>query len=150
MTTPPEQRRGSCLCGKVKYTISNEHGPDMTQLMCHCKNCLHSLGNSLPCLFVPIRNFQFPEDSMSYVKVYKDLETTSGKEMQRQFCSECGSCVLITVDANRDIAIVPVGTMECGGKGWFKPQVECFCSNKKEWMPEHEGTKTFDRMPVLG
>ncbi|KAK4890284.1 hypothetical protein LTR27_011045 [Elasticomyces elasticus] len=127
MASPPRTRSGSCLCGNIKYTITNKHGPDMTQL-----------------------NFEFAEGAKQHIKIYHDQETTSKDEMQRQFCTNCGSCVLITTDHNTSVAIVPVGTMDCGGKGWYKPEVECFGYNKKDWMPELQGTQIWEHMPTFG
>ncbi|TKA76587.1 hypothetical protein B0A55_04053 [Friedmanniomyces simplex] len=150
MSDTPKQRSGSCLCGKVKYSITDKHGPDMTQLICHCINCLKSLGNSGAFTFCPIDNLAFTDGSKDHIKLYHDQETTSEAEMQRQFCTNCGSCVLITTDYNTSVAIIPVGTMDCGGQGWWRPQVECHCHNKKDWMPEHAGTQTYERNPVFG
>ncbi|KAK0865473.1 hypothetical protein LTR87_015393 [Friedmanniomyces endolithicus] len=150
MSGTPKQRSGSCLCGKVRYSISDKHGPDMTQLMCHCPNCLKSLGNSGAFTFCPIDNFTFTEGSKDRVKVYRDQATDSKDEMQRQFCTNCGSCVLITTDHNTTVAIVPVGTMDCGGQGWWKPEIECQCNNKKDWMAKYAGTQMHDRNPTFG
>ncbi|KAK3637994.1 hypothetical protein LTR56_013394 [Elasticomyces elasticus] len=150
MASPPQKRSGSCLCGNIKYTITNKHGPDMTQLVCHCPNCLHGMGSSGAYSFCPIENFEFAEGAKQHIKIYHDQETTSKDEMQRQFCTNCGSCVLITTDHNTSVAIVPVGTMDCGGKGWYKPEVECFGYNKKDWMPELQGTQIWEHMPTFG
>jgi len=174
MSSIPKQRSGSCLCGRVRYSISDKHGPDMTQLMCHSPNCLKSLGNSGAFTFCPIavrppetltqvvrfclhshadqlaQNFNFTESSKEQVKTYRDQATDSKDEMQRQFCTNCGSCVLITTDHNTSVAIVPVGTMDCGGQGWWKPEIECQCNNKKDWMAKYAGTQMHDRNPTFG
>ncbi len=75
MSGTPKQRSGSCLCGKVRYSISDKHGPDMTQLMCHCPNCLKSLGNSGAFTFCP-RDVRPPETSpqvVSFVRTHPQV-----------------------------------------------------------------------------
>ena len=87
---------GGCLCGAVKYEISDAPS---TMGVCHCKNCQRQAGSAFSTLAV------VPKDQFKFVhgepKLYLDGDTKSGNQVERYFCGTCG-CLLYTSPSPRD------------------------------------------------
>lgn len=65
-----------------------------------------------------MQKIEFADGSEEYIKVYRNLQTTTKKELHRQFCANFGSCMLITTSGNASMGIIPIGTMTCGSPRW--------------------------------
>jgi hypothetical protein len=77
----PEQKRGSCLCGRVTFTVSGDlHPPDA----CHCVQCRKQSGHYFASTNVPRALLAITgEETLSWYK--------SSAKIRRGFCSICGS-----------------------------------------------------------
>jgi hypothetical protein len=72
--------KGSCLCGKVEYTVSDPEALGY----CHCTRCQRWTGSSLAGVVVAKENFRFTNG--------EELVTRYESEFApRNFCSNCGS-----------------------------------------------------------
>ncbi len=97
--------RGSCLCGTVKFRISE---PFMKVYNCHCSRCrkaraaAHATNG-----FVPIDAVEFTqgEDNLAEYKV------PDAKYFKQVFCKTCGS-KMPRLDADRGIAVIPLGALD--------------------------------------
>jgi len=71
------------------------------------------------------------------MKIYQDMATTSGEEMQRQFCRELRQLyALVTTDHNTSFVIILIlmGRMGSGGNGRCQPGHECIVTNcAQDW-----------------
>ncbi|KXN91387.1 hypothetical protein AN958_00910 [Leucoagaricus sp. SymC.cos] len=85
-----EVRRGSRLCGALRYKVQ---GDPIRFMTCHCINCRKATGTAFR------SNGLFPRNQLCLVSGQKKFEmfldkgTTSGVLISRYFCRECGSNV---------------------------------------------------------
>jgi hypothetical protein len=101
------QLTGGCLCGNIRYTIDAE---PIAVAACHCKNCQRQAGSALSIIAVFPRPSLHLEDTP---KVYTD-RGTSGQDVYRNFCPNCGSPVLTDTPGAKeeDIIFIKAGTLD--------------------------------------
>lgn len=76
-----DQHTGSCLCGKVSYTVG---GPLREVLACHCTQCRKQSGHYFAATNAPDDSITLKGESN--VTWYRSSDTA-----KRGFCSNCGS-----------------------------------------------------------
>ena len=78
--------KGQCLCGEVKYKLSEK--PLFTQA-CHCKDCKVLTGSSY------VINSSILENTLTItdgeLSSTMKLQAGSGKSVKMFFCNKCGS-----------------------------------------------------------
>ncbi len=99
---------GGCLCGAVRYEISE---PSSTASICHCRDCQRSTGSA----FAPVA--EFPQASFRFIqgepKRYK-----SRMVMEKYFCPHCGSqltaryMVPVSIELQPHMVWVYIGTLD--------------------------------------
>jgi hypothetical protein len=123
MTTP---MTGGCLCGALRYEISAE--PAM-QVVCHCSHCQKQAGSAFS-MIVGV-----PEAAVAVTKgapkSYID-HGESGKQVERQFCGDCGSPLFSLVEAAPGLTFVKAGTLD--DTAFFKPAVHVWARSKQHWV----------------
>ena len=92
--------KGKCLCGAVKYKLSEK--PLFTQA-CHCKDCKILTGSSYVINSSVLENTLITEGEISSTI---KLQAGSGKSVRIFFCNKCGSyiCLLYTSPSPRDLS----------------------------------------------
>lgn len=75
---------GSCLCGKVKYTITGKVG-DIVH--CHCETCRKAHGAA----FSSVASVDDVDFKLTGSELLNSYESSKGKI--RHFCSNCGTQV---------------------------------------------------------
>lgn len=71
---------------------------------------------------------------------------SSGKDVHRIFCSECGSPIAHDPDAAPEIIAIKAGTLDTEIKRKLKPDTEIWTQSKLPWMKESLA-KPFKGMP---
>ena len=114
---------GSCLCGKIQYTIDGELGPI---ICCHCKRCRKSSGTAFV-TSIPISRASF------HVTAGKDLIKAYRNEggVDRAFCFDCGSQLFSTRASTPDIMRIRLGTLDTPIHS--KVSSHIFTASKAEW-----------------
>ena len=113
---------GSCLFGKIQYTISGNLNPI---ICCHCKRCRKSSGTAFV-TSIPISQSDF------HVTAGQDLIKTFHHEgLDRAFCSDCGSQLFSIRASTPDIMRVRLGTMDTPVKSKISSHI--FTASKAEW-----------------
>ncbi|KAJ7491949.1 DUF636 domain-containing protein [Mycena latifolia] len=106
------QRLGSCLCRKVRFTVSGE---PFQYAVCHCINCKKFAG-AFRSAFMTNAFFNSKDISVTagqdLVRQYADSDTTSGNTLTRSFCSECGTSLFLSSPTKTDWTSVCPGTVE--------------------------------------
>lgn len=75
------QRRGSCLCGAVRFHID---GPMRAVVACHCRQCRKTHGHYAAYSAVPAAALTLEsEDSLRWYR--------SSEQAERGFCGQCGA-----------------------------------------------------------
>jgi len=133
---------GSCLCSKVKYTITGE---PVHQVICHCNECHKVSGSAFTTnLIVPTPNFKIIE-GFENLKSYPTQHQT-GMTLTIHFCSNCGSVLYKEGDADafKGTVIVQAGSIDDGVKlDNVKPAAELFVKQRAPWLGALGGTEQF-------
>jgi len=121
--------RGGCACGAIRYECSAE--PLLSEF-CYCRDCQRSSGNaSAALLFVPIANFILTIGSPKYYRVMG----TSGFPLDRGFCPECGSPMVVKPHRAPDLIIIAAASLDDPSR--FRPQVEMWTRSAPPWACLH-------------
>ena len=126
---------GGCICGQVKYQITDK--PLFTQA-CHCKDCKKSTGSS----FV-IHTMVLPYEFQSSGDVAStELPTGSGKGVNAYFCKICGVYVFCKYNVSEGRIAVRTKTLE----NPIEPQAHIFVKDKDPCIEIKDKTICHDTM----
>jgi len=95
--------KGSCLCGKIRYTYSGE----ITEIArCHCSQCRKAQGGAFA------TNSPLDANKLSFegTEFIKEFEATGDKV--RAFCTNCGSPIYSAKASLPDVARIRIGTVD--------------------------------------
>ncbi len=134
------QAKGRCLCGQATYAID---GDMLWAGSCYCRDCQReSGGGHLTAIAVPGAAIE----ANGTLKTYT-APGGSGTDIDRTFCSECGSTLFSHPHVMGDTRIVRAGTLEDSSS--VQPGMAVFCSQSVAWDPPHEDVPTFAEMPPI-
>ena len=105
------EQKGSCLCGKIKYTLTQTPHPIIA---CHCTHCQYQTGSPFSLVGdIPTISLQLPQ-----TPIFQTTTTTadSGNKVYRKFCGECGSPVVSFLEKDSERCFVKMGTVEVLGE----------------------------------
>ncbi|BCS02093.1 GFA family protein [Aspergillus luchuensis] len=140
-TAAPEPITGSCLCGGIQYEVTGE---PMKRVMCHCENCRKFTGSSFMANSFMKESQLTIKSGESLIQSFKDTKVDSGNTLERRFCRVCGSPVYVTSSRAEGFVVVPSGTMDGeAGRKW-RPEVEFWCKERREYLPVVEGTQALE------
>mgnify|MGYP001292484981 CR=1 FL=1 len=117
--------KGGCICGQVKYQITDK--PLFTQA-CHCKDCKVITGSSYVVNTSVLENTLMVEGEISSTK----LTAGSGAASRAFFCTKCGTYVYTDYDSAVGRLTVRTKTLEDPDK--FPPQAHIFTRTKVNWI----------------
>ena len=130
--------KGNCICGEVKYKITEK--PLFTQA-CHCKDCKVLTGSSYVVNTSILDNsFFLVEGKMSSI----NLTAGSGKPCKVFFCNSCGVFVYADYDTAVGRLTVRTKTLEDANK--FPPEAHIFTKDKDPWIEITDKEICFDIM----
>ena len=126
MAEPNLPMRGGCMCGGVRYEISE---PLLGALYCHCTRCQRRTGTGF---------------SVNALTAPGSFRTTDGEELLgrfdpgdggwvKSFCSRCGSHVFTTNPENPILIGIRMGTLDADPG--IRPQVHQFTDYAAPWSP---------------
>ena len=123
--------KGSCLCGKVRYTVADEF---QYALICHCSQCRRATGSA----FKP-----FGGIAREKLKVTRGNVKRFGSALTHNaHCRSCGSLLYSIVQRGK-MAHVTYGTLADAPS--LKPTAHIFVASKAPWyeilddLPRHDG-----------
>lgn len=117
--------KGGCLCGAVRYDISNDATPSA---ICHCRNCQKQSGSSFSiALLVNAADFTMT----GTLKRYED-QNDEGRPIYREFCETCGSPVVSRSPVRSDRIAVKAGTLD--DPSVLRPQLQVWCDSAQPWL----------------
>ena len=132
-----EKLTGGCMCGQVKYQITEK--PLFTQA-CHCKDCKVLTGSSYVVNSSILENTLIVEGEVSSA----ELKAGSGASCKTYFCAKCGTYVYADYDSAVKRLTVRTKTLDSPEK--FPPQVHIFTKDKDPWLNLSEDTVCFKEM----
>ena len=131
--------KGSCLCGKVRYEITDHRGVFQ---YCHCSRCRKFTGSAHASnLFVKLQDFKWTSGE-EYIGRYEPDDT---KYFATSFCKNCGSSLPWLEKSGRTM-VVGAGTLD--EDPGFKPQWNIFVASKAPWHQATSDLPEFDELPI--
>jgi len=133
-----ERRTGGCLCGKIRYELD---WPPQALVVCHCRDCQKQAGTAFSVVGVASRDA---------LHVTGELRTfthpgSSGQDVNRRFCPDCGSPVLTDTEAARrqDIIFFKAGTLDETAD--LVPTVHYWTGSAQHWFSLPSGVTCLER-----
>lgn len=97
---------GGCLCGKVRYTVSQ---PVVNIIACHCTNCQKTSGAGMS------HNTPVATSAVTFTgaqpKIFADT-AQSGNTLYRAFCGDCGSSIYSQRAKTPEMMVLKVGSLD--------------------------------------
>ena len=129
---------GGCLCGRVRYEITEE---PVSTANCHCRTCQKAVGAAyFPGLFVPAKALKIAGEYKEYASI-----ADSGNTMYRAFCPECGTALFGR--NSRFTEIRPVSAVTLDDPSVYHPQKDIWISSAQAWDLMDPGIPKFEGNP---
>ena len=104
---PPKNLTGGCLCGSVRYSISEK---PQRGYICHCRFCQKQTGmGARPAIAVNKVSVEMHGDSIGQ---YKHVVPDHGRAIFPMFCSKCGTNLGSTLERFPNIQVINMGTLD--------------------------------------
>lgn len=132
--------RGGCLCGKIRYEISE--APRLTYT-CHCSDCQH-LTSSAFSMAIVVADAAFRPSGIAPRAI--ESVADSGRVKTRLVCPECGSWICGISSADTGLRRVRAGTLD--DTSWLRPTVHFWTRSKQPWLVLPPGDQTFATQPA--
>lgn len=118
---------GGCACGAIRYSVSGQ--PALAQA-CHCSFCQRRTGSAFALVVA------FKEDQVELTGAtpsqYEHRSDESGRWLRSHFCGNCGTTVMITLEKNPGVSVIPGGTFD--DPRWFKLTRHIWTRSAHDWM----------------
>ena len=130
---------GGCLCGAVKYEF--ERSNLISAHHCHCIDCQKSTGSGKSTiLMLPAQAILMDGELKFYTS-----PTSSGRNMSRGFCEECGSPVLSFIKEMQEVNFLKAGSLD--DSSWLKIDSNFYSSSAHSWSPIDDDILSFTHNP---
>lgn len=119
--------QGGCVCGATRYRLTGE--PALTQA-CHCTYCQRRTGAA----FAVLAAFKAEQVDVQgpALTTYDHRSDESQRWVRNHFCPSCGSTVLITLERNPGVSVIPGGTLD--EPGWLKITRHIWTRSAHDWI----------------
>jgi len=122
----PDTLSGSCLCGKIRYTVSQ---PLDKIIVCNCTHCQKASGAGAS------HNAVVPTSAVTFTsgipKRYADT-AQSGNILNRYFCGDCGSPIYSQREQVPQMMVLKVGTLDASND--MKIVMNIWTKSARPWM----------------
>lgn len=123
---------GRCLCGDVRYTVSQ---PPLWVGHCHCESCRRNTGSAVATFVgVAVDAFTTTLGTRSF------YESSPG--VRRSFCARCGTPLAYESDRFPGEVHLFLGTLDDPNQ--LRPQFHVHCAERIPWFEIHD---TLPRYP---
>lgn len=131
---------GQCTCGAVKFEFNTD--PEFIA-NCHCLDCKRASGGEAATFFgVPQDDFTLLSGKPKPHHFIAD----SGKGLDRNFCSECGSRLFSSnLESFPGLVFVMLGSLD--QPALITPRLEMFTKRRLKWVKPLDMPQ-FDSMPT--
>lgn len=136
---PDDVVRGSCMCGGVKFHVTE---PFRVIHNCHCSRCRHGRAAAHASNgFTSLHGMTFLEGE----ERLKSYQPPGAKFFTQVFCEVCGSKAP-RIDQERELALIPMGSLD--DDPGSKPADHIFVADKAGWHEITDDLPQFDGVPV--
>lgn len=129
---------GSCLCGKIKFEISDEINDIV---YCHCSQCRKAQGSAFA------TNANVKKENFNFISGEDNLTAYNyNPEQAKYFCKTCGSPVMSKNSHYPENIRIRLGTIESDISE--RPKAHIFVDSKANWdeicdsLPQYAEYKT--------
>lgn len=129
---------GGCLCGEVKFSISDDFS---AFYQCHCKQCQHLTGSAFASNVLTEPNNIVWLTGTDNVKNFNHPT----REFSKSFCLNCGSA-LPYINKSQTSLVVPAGSLFDVPS--IKLQANLFTAEKASWFNDGLAAESFDGFPT--
>tara|TARA_B100000586_G_scaffold35019_1_gene22493 strand:- start:1833 stop:2255 length:423 start_codon:yes stop_codon:yes gene_type:complete len=130
---------GGCLCGAIKYEFDKSNL--ISAHHCHCIDCQKSTGSGKSTiLLLPAQAILMDGELKFYTST-----TSSGRNMSRGFCEECGSPVLSFIKEMQEVNFLKAGSLD--DSSWLKIDSNFYSSSAHSWSPIDDDILSFTHNP---
>ena len=130
---------GGCLCGAIKYEFDKSNL--ISAHHCHCIDCQKSTGSGKSTiLMLPAQAILMNGELKFYTS-----PTSSGRNMSRGFCEECGSPVLSFIKEMQEVNFLKAGSLD--DSSWLKIDSNFYSSSAHSWSPIDDDILSFTHNP---
>jgi hypothetical protein len=131
---------GGCACGSIRYEASEA---PILQIQCYCRDCQKASGSA----FAEVVLVAADQLALSGTEPkYYSAKADSGRTMNRGFCGDCGSPVLIRRPETPQIAFIQAGSLD--DPSTFAPSVVVFTSRAPSTAQIPTGIPAFEKGPT--
>ncbi len=121
-----EDLTGGCLCGAIRYRCTGE---PQRMGICQCDRCQRQSGSAfLIAVVYPATAVRFERGEPKTFSA----RGADGNTLDRHFCRDCGSALMITLDRYPEIRSMMGGTVD--DKTRLKPTFSLWCSSGQPWL----------------
>lgn len=115
---------GGCRCGAIRFEV---RGAPVRMLNCHCRDCQQTTGAG----YAPI--FVVQEAAFELTGSLRYWATTggSGQRIERGFCPECGSQVLIRLQRAPEIVAINAASLD--DPSAHRPTLDIYTGSRQPW-----------------
>jgi hypothetical protein len=136
-----EQHEGGCVCGAVRYVA---HGDPERVTVCHCTWCQRRTGSAFGVEVVfEAENVMLVGDTL---REYRHISDESGRWLDQQFCSRCGTNLGITLEAVPSIWTIAAGTFD--DPSWLSREQHGFryvyLRSAQNWSEVPDGAERYE------
>ena len=136
----PDSLAGGCMCGAVRYKISEK---PIAAALCHCDRCRPQSGSAFSTIIIIKRStFELEGETT----VFEDVGA-SGMRVGRRCCTRCGSPLTTEPDVAPEVMFVKAGGID--NNEWFQPVMELFVTRRRPWVAPVPGAQQFDGNPPI-
>jgi hypothetical protein len=131
---------GGCLCGKIRYEITE--APQLIYT-CHCVDC-QRLTSSAFSMAIVVNHAAFR--LMGIEPRLIQATADSGRVKTRWVCPECGCWICGASSSDDGLRRVRSGTLD--DTSWLRPTVHFWTRSKQPWVALPEGDQIFETQPA--
>jgi len=140
MPDEPNWQSGGCLCGAVRYSI--DRNALAGQAHCHCRDCQRATGSAFATFcFLPEASFRAESGEAKGHSV----KGSSGNDVTRFFCPDCGSQLYSEVGGMPGFRFVKSGSLD--DASWMSPQSAFWCDTAQPWVSLPDNVASVPRNP---
>jgi hypothetical protein len=126
---------GGCACGAIRYYATAD---PIVMLNCHCRDCQQASGSAYAAIMVvPKMAVQLQGEPRYYRGT-----GSSGKAVDRGFCSQCGSPVTILMELMPDAFGLQAGSLDDPSQ--YMPAMDIFTASAQGWDHMDSTIKKFE------
>jgi hypothetical protein len=132
------QYSGRCACGQVTYQIAAD---PLRMVNCHCRDCQRASGSAYAAILA------FPRDAVTLSGNVRFFAVTSerGNKMERGFCPECGSPLIIKAQGSPDALYISAASLDDPSR--HKPSAQIWMKSAQPWDHIDDALPRFDTRP---